>query len=325
MASELLRHLRPLHVLLNVFGIITFKINSETHIITFSNRYLDITKVAINCLLTVFIINFVLELKMIFRNSTLFLFLSIVYIHIQAIKTTFVNITRYILKSKYSSCWNEMLKADEDFISAINHINYSVMQYPLIAKIFYIVMRNSVILITLKGTLIVNPLRCMVLLALIFFDIQFLIIRTEFITFIILIQNYFKQLEEKLRELEGKIMTQEYNTTIMSRNISKCYSKICNMSRNMLDIIWIQITTEFLEVIIIITIQGYFLLSKLYESKNTNVKFLSVPYSVFLSVDAIVTLAEIVVPSYLCMQNVSIFKKIIPSLKIVVAGYQIIE
>ena len=305
MASELLRHLRPLNVLLNVFGIITFKINSETHMITFSNRYLDITKVAINCLLTLFIINFVLELKMLFRKASLLLLLSIVHIHIQALKITAASITRYVLKSRYINCCKEMLKTDEDFANKINPINYNVMKYPLVVNIFYIAIRNSVAFISMEGIKIDNAFLYMFFSAIILFDIQFLIIKTEFVTFLILIQNYFKQLNKKLKDLEENNITQEYNATTISRNISKYHSKICDLSRNMLDVMWIQIITVLLEVITTITIQGYFLLSKLYESKNTNLKFLSVSFSVCVCVDAIFTMAEIVVPSYICKRNVS--------------------
>jgi len=294
-------------VLLNVFGIITFKINSKTHMITFSNRYLDITKVTINCLFTVFIVKFVSDLKIIFRKATLFLFLMLVHIHIQAIKSTSVNITRYILKSKYINCWKELLKTDEDFVNAINHVNYNVMKYSLVVKLFYIVIRSSVLLITVKGLLQFNPLLCMVLLALIFLDIQFLVITSEFTTFIILIKNYFEQLEKKLRELEDYSITQKYNKATVRRNISKFHSKICNLSRDMLEVMWIQITAGLLEVITTISIQVYYLLSKLYESKNTKVTFQSVPFAVFICVDAIFTMAEIFIPSYYCKRNVSTF------------------
>ena len=304
MAGNLFRHLKPFYLLLNIFGFVTFKSKDKNYTVTVSNRYLNVVKIAFNCFLIICII--IKTSGMLFYEEKLMSLLTAMYIYIQGIKITAYSITRYIFKSNYLLCWMEILNQDENFSKKINTINYEVIKYPIMINIIYIVSRNALVIPSYLP-FISTQSDFIICCAIVYFDYQCMTLKMEYSIYVILTCMYLEQLKHKLNNLiNGRGLEGSSGATIF-KNINEFYSKVCKLSRNMLNFMWMPIVTLLVEVVATIAVQGYTTLSHLFCSRSTISKFFSLKFSLSWCFDGIFTIAIIIFPSYLCMRSVSIF------------------
>ena len=300
MSRTLLRHLKPLNTALNIFGFATFKINRKNGTITQSNRYLNVAKVSFNCVLGIYSLTFAKLLHDVFGNGSLLSILSSVFLFINVTKFVTISIARYALREKILSCWRKVLKNDMEFSDKIGEPNHNFIIYFVFTSVLYVVIRN-LLLTGLISQFPFNGLDTFYYFAVInYTEIQYFVIKQEYTIFFFVIQSYFKMLENKLNA-----KSEDRNINVTIHNMRKFYFNICDISRMSLQVMGTQTVASLLEAVAITVVMGYIVLSKLYHGKSTNFEFVTYQYVILWCVDAGITFSGFIIPSYLCIRNVS--------------------
>ena len=201
-------------------------------------------------------------------------------------------------------CWVEILQYDDDFSKKLSAINYNVLKYPIIINILYILLQNALVIpFFYAETYTVALISCW---AIIVFDYQCMTLKMEYTISLVLTQNYLKGIENKLYQLDNDGKFEKNGEVVTFKDLNAFYSKACSISRNMLDILWIPIITLLVEVVSVVIIQSYMILSRFYGDTNLYNEMFPLSVSLIWFVDAICTIILIICPSYLSTGRVSI-------------------
>ena len=306
MANALFLHLKPLYMMLNLFGFVKFKGNDENYEITYSNRYLNILKMSFNSFVTLSMVATIIKFsRVFFGEAKIILFLSVLYIYVHAFKITSTSFARYIWRKKYLTCWTDILENDEYFTNKIGAINYKVIRYPIVINIFHAILQNVLMVPSCQAIVMNDTIGLSVCWMRVIFEYQCMTLKMEYMISLLLMQNYLKQLERKLNKFNENEEFRRNSKTFIIKDINKFYFNVCGLFRKMLSTMWVTIYTLLIEAVCIITIQGYLILSMLYDNTNANVKYHSYTTTFLWLLDASVTIFIIIFPSYLCKGSVS--------------------
>lgn len=300
MSKALLRYLKPLNAALNIFGFVTFKINSKNGTITPSNSCVNVVKVSLNCVIGIYLLSFGKVLNEAFRNDSLMSILSLIFLFTNVTKIIITNIARYAFRKKILGCWREVLKNDIEFSEKIGAPNHKFIMHFVFSSVLYVIIRN-VLLTSLTSKFPFHHVDILCYFTAInYTEVQYFVMKQEYTIFFSVIQSYFKELESKLNAASD-----DRTTDVTVHRVRKFYSNICDISRMILQVMWAQIASSLLEAVVITVVMGYVMLSKLYLGKNTNSEFVTYKYVISWCVDAALTVSGFMIPSYLCVRNVS--------------------
>lgn len=212
-------------------------------------------------------------------------------------------IIKYVISSlrriKQKKCipviWKGLIDLENDFKNIGINLNYKYIKYTgfsICLTIVTIRLLNMLAVFVLNENF--NILDKINFSMLILLDISPNILKAEYITYLTIFDQYFKQLS--LCYTRGRFQT---------KKIRKMYVNLCDTSKQTFQALWICIMFTLQESALIITLHTHNIISKYYDSKNTKFWFFDLKYSVPWFIEYLFGFICVVVPSCMCFYSVS--------------------
>lgn len=284
-------YLRPLYLIQRLTGQLSFKIENKTDIIT--STWLNNISFILLSVLWAALLSFGSILNDVkFELPVLFRILTFLYMNNLLIGTLLMVMTCRFNRSKILHFWTKLM-----YFGNMYKEKHKLMYLPICLVFIQLIAKSAAIILITNSF---NELHLGSLILLTFIDTYNSASTLSIILVTMILKNYFEQINSE--------STTTLTNFTWKRNIlklSKAHSKICKLKNIHMELFSLRALCTFCENFGTICIHLFNVISTFYESVYFKSKTLCVGSSVYLVCDAILSLATLIIPSHLCIRNVS--------------------